>query len=270
MVVQSMLVDCGKTVYEKQFVELAEQMLGYAKENAGRPVADIRKYVVFSTPRVGSTLLCSRLQETGLLGHPTEWFQPKFINAVLMVLNRDQLETEQYVEMILRATATPNDVFGVNIHVEQYMDLLSKNIDLLKIGFHHVYWVQRRDKFKQAYSYAKANKTGFWNKGHELDAGFQHGLEVEIEPTEFCNALSKICTSFNQYERHIKPRVQVDREYCYLDIVADYCHKAVNGILADFRLEPFQLSPKLKMQAQSTDYDKAQILKLKQFFGLTD
>lgn len=270
MVDQSTLVNCGKEIHEKKLQELAMDVVARARENSGRSLAGLRKYVVFSTPRVGSTLLARRLEETGLLGRPEEWFNPDFINAILKVLNCDSLDIDKYLDMILRATATPNGIFGVNIHVHQYTHLLGLNMDLLKIGFDQVYWLQRRDKIKQAYSWCKGFKTQCWSKSHEREAGFADGMSVDIRPREVAEFLQYICKDREYYETEIKQRVRVNREFFYLDIVADRCFEAVNSILADFDLNPVELAPEMQMKPQTNDYDKDQILKIKQFFGLAN
>ena len=268
MVDQSTLVNCGKEIHEKKLQELATEMIARARANAGRSVAGLRKYVVFSTPRVGSTLLAKRLEETSLLGRPEEWFNPDFINAVLLVLKCDTLDIDQYLDMVMRATSTPNGIFGVNIHVHQYTHLLGLNMDLLKIGFDHVYWLQRRDKVKQAYSWCKGFKTQCWSKSHEREAGFANGVPVEIQPREVAEFLQYICKDREYFETRIKPQVGLTREFCYLDMISDRCFSAVNSILADYGLDPVELEPEMQMKPQTSAYDQEQILKIKQFFGL--
>lgn len=268
MTILSTPVDCGKEIHERKLQELARDVIARAEANAGRSTAGIRKYLVLSTPRVGSTLLARRLEETGLLGRPEEWFNPEFINAILKVMNRENLDIDQYVEMILRATATPNGIFGVNIHVHQYTHLLGQNMDLLRLGFDHIYWLQRRDKIKQAYSWCKGFKTQCWSKSHEREAGFPDGMTVDIKPREVAEFLQYICKDREYYENEIRPRVRVDREFFYLDIVADRCFSAVNSILGDFGLDPVDLAPEMQMKQQTNPFDQEQIVKIKQFFGL--
>lgn len=265
---QSTIVDCGKDIHEKKLLEMARSVIERAQRHADRPTSGIRKYLVLSTPRVGSTLLARRLEETGQLGRPEEWFNPEFINAILKVMDRDILDIDQYVDMILRATATPNGIFGVNIHVHQYTHLLSQNMDLLKIGFEHIYWLQRRDKIKQAYSWCKGFKTQCWSKSHEREAGFPDGINVDIKAREVAEFLQYICKDREFFENEIRPKVRVDRELFYLDIVADRCFSAVNSILGDFGLDPVELAPEMQMKPQTNPFDQEQILKIKHFFGL--
>jgi LPS sulfotransferase NodH len=102
-------------------------------------------YLVCATPRSGSTLLCHELDETGLAGHPQEYFEAlrrsgvprrpheyfdpeRHPNIVERLAFREMLEGapkpnplwqpdtyDQYLEWALSEGTTPNGVFGAKL-----------------------------------------------------------------------------------------------------------------------------------------------------------
>lgn len=260
-------LEVGKETGQKVIQRLADELIARSQRNGLVERASIRKYLLLSTPRVGSTLLTKRLKETKVLGESEEWFTPPLVDAVLNTLGTKTLDTDQYFQMVLNATVGESRVFGLNLHVHQYVNLLKTGVDLMNIGFDRVYWLRRRDKIKQAYSWCKAHTTQCFSKDDEVAAGFPEGLDVDLAPSQVAEFLRMICSDCEYYEREFKPKHKVDREFFYLDIVADNCQEAVNGILADFGYPPYELAPRLPMKAQTRDFEKEQINRLKQYFG---
>ncbi|MFM7593060.1 MAG: Stf0 family sulfotransferase [Isosphaeraceae bacterium] len=125
-------LNCGKAFHEKQLRDLATYITYRAKAAQNRSISDYRKYLIFSTPRVGSTLLTKQIQQTNQLGSPEEWFNPDFITAFLGLQNTPTMDFNLFAEQVIRGSATPNNVFGVNVHVHQYHQLLNSGIDLFK------------------------------------------------------------------------------------------------------------------------------------------
>lgn len=261
------LNDVGRANGERSNQRLAEELIERSRRSGFVDRGQVRKYLLLSTPRVGSTLLTKRLKETKLLGEPDEWFTPPLVDAVLNTLGTKTLDTDQYFQMVLNATVGESRIFGLNLHVHQYVNLLKTGVDLMNIGFERIYWLRRRDKIKQAYSWCKAHTTQCFSKDDEVAAGFPEGLDVELTPAQVADFLRMICSDSEYYEREFKTKHKVDREFFYLDIVADNCQEAVNGILADFGFPPYELAPRLPMKAQTRDFEKEQIIRLKQYFG---
>ena len=109
------------------------------------PVAPTRSYLVCATPRSGSTLLCQLLDDTGLAGHPEEYFealrhsglprQPheyfdpdRHANIVERLAFREMPDRpatpnelwvteryDRYLAWALDAGTTPNGVFGAKL-----------------------------------------------------------------------------------------------------------------------------------------------------------
>lgn len=125
--------------------------------------AALRKsYVIASSFRSGSTLLCVRLWETGVLGAPWEYLN--FHNEMPLMMSRLQPRSpEDYIEKLLACRTSSNGVFGVKAHfhdfsagIERYQGLLDRLSPITYI------YIDRRDKLAQAVSMAKAHQTDAW------------------------------------------------------------------------------------------------------------
>jgi LPS sulfotransferase NodH len=139
-----------------------------------------RSYVLCGTPRTGSTLLCSSLYSTGVLGRPESYFREP---DEVAWATRFGLATEgghvrdyrAFVNAALSAGTSNNGVFGVRImwgSLERMMeglgqvpgkpDLLILEKALGPLTFVHL---RREDIAAQAVSWCRAEQTGYWQQG---------------------------------------------------------------------------------------------------------
>lgn len=130
-------------------------------------------YLVCGTPRSGSSLLCEALKNTGLAGVPEEYFwrddEPSW---------SERWGVSSYADYVCAAMAhgtTPNGVFGTKVmwgYMDDFLDKLRRisgggdvpTHELLAAtfpGLRYV-WITRRDKVRQAVSFARAIQTGVW------------------------------------------------------------------------------------------------------------
>src|SRR5258707_11620961 len=84
----------------------------------------IHAYLVCSTPRSGSTLLCDALAKTGLAGNPGEFFDPKYTE--IFSRKYSILRREEYLKSIMEHCTSPNGVFGAKIHSFQLRHLAAE------------------------------------------------------------------------------------------------------------------------------------------------
>ncbi|MBV9688709.1 MAG: glycosyltransferase [Ktedonobacteraceae bacterium] len=138
-----------------------------------RTVQPQTSYLIASTARTGSYLLCEALSQTGLAGRPTEYF----VGSMMLSLQREWgiSSLSEYLNKVLELGTTPNGVFGMKAHLSQFRLLLSAlqkiavdqgltGEDLLSTVFPHLsyIWITRRDKVQQAISFLKAAQTNLW------------------------------------------------------------------------------------------------------------
>lgn len=118
------------------------------------------KYAIVCSPRSGSTHLCSLLTSTKRAGNPEEFFNPeKYNDTDCSVFDK------KYVECIMNATKTDNNVFGTKV-----VDLNQlKNIQVAGFEPSHYIWLRREDKVLQAISLYKAWYSGVWSDTPNID-----------------------------------------------------------------------------------------------------
>lgn len=138
-----------------------------------RTIQPHTSYLICSTHRSGGHLLCEVLRQTGLAGRPTEYFRQGFM---LSLSRRWGISSfNGYLNKVLELGTTPNSVFGMKVHMNQFCPLLDAlqqipeyqeltASQLLSSVFPNLsyIWLTRRDKVRQAVSYLKADQTGIW------------------------------------------------------------------------------------------------------------
>lgn len=128
----------------------------------GRSVPVRQSYVIASSFRSGSTLLCVRLWETGVLGAPWEYLN--FHNEMPLMMSRLQpCSPEDYIEKLLACRTSSNGVFGIKAHFHDFSAGIERYTGLLDCLSPITYiYINRRDKLAQAVSMAKAHQTDSW------------------------------------------------------------------------------------------------------------
>lgn len=129
------------------------------------PVAGpTRSYVIASTPRSGSTLLCDLLLATGRLGVPTEYFNNK--DAVKATAERLGLPhpppIDGYLREVRRRRTSANGVFGTKLHFHQAAERLPHPVFRRFLAESRFVWLRRRDLLAQSISLALAWQTDRW------------------------------------------------------------------------------------------------------------
>lgn len=206
-------------------------------------------------------MFCRKIEETGRLGWPGEWINDRYASA--LTESAGKLRADAYLDLIVRGTATSNGIFGINFHVHQYQRWKERGLDLLKMGFRKIYWIERRDKVAQAFSLAKAMKTDLWSKEIEIAAGYPHGVNVEITPLDVAKSLASITAEVDAVSG-LFPKI--DRCFYYEDLAADGGNAALNAVLADFGQELISNAPN-SFQRQSADTDQQACDRIRRYFS---
>ncbi|WP_417450510.1 Stf0 family sulfotransferase [Kordiimonas sp.] len=189
------------------------------------------KYAVISTPRCGSTMFCDKLHKTGVLGNPMEWFNLRYIKAYAKAKGIKRLAFEQYTRDVILRTASSNGIFGVNIHVHQYATAKDNGVDLLDlIGVDKVYYIYRRDKLAQVYSYAKAIATDVWTS-HVKPTPERAEKWRNVQDYQILNYLAQQAAWEAIYAEQLEARTA--SSFCYEDILRDGEDSSYRKILSD-------------------------------------
>jgi LPS sulfotransferase NodH len=174
-------------------------------------------YLVAATQRSGSTLLCRALEDTGVAGRPEEYFlcgPPEafpagwtFWEDGIFARPHGEMDREGYLDLVFRLGTTPNGVFGAKLMWNNVPWVLERLWELPRFAgldpaatLHallpnlHVIRLTRRDRVRQAVSWARAAQDGVWVVSdtepaapaiepaydHDLIAGLE-GLLAEAE-----------------------------------------------------------------------------------------
>jgi trehalose 2-sulfotransferase len=121
-----------------------------------------RSYVIAFEERSGSTMLCSLLAKTGMLGTPEEFLNPR--GPMQMYLGRGRArDLESYWAYVRNALVTPNGVLGMKTTYPDFMPFVNAGgLERLlePVQFIHL---TRTDVLRQAVSSALARKRDLWH-----------------------------------------------------------------------------------------------------------
>ena len=229
-----------------------------------KDVTNIKKKILFlSIPRSGSTFLCDVLTKHGGLGFPEEWLNPVHINEFSKYI-APQLKggssLKEYCWFLLNKTSSENGYFSTNMHVYNYKWWREKKIDWIEeLGFDHVYFISRKDKYAQAYSYALANVTADWRQMTEKKRG---KIVKEVTLLKVLEYLKIILEQEMFYEQELKSYVQ--REFFYEDFAGEDLEKTVQTICEDVGISFTNISES-KYKVQRYNYDQSILKEFRNF-----
>jgi trehalose 2-sulfotransferase len=130
----------------------------------------MRTFIIATTPRTGSNLLCESLRATGIAGNPTELFcfSSRQNNRQRWQLPADT-PFNKYFKTAIDQLMTPNGVFGVKVHWSQLVWLAAENpphkpTSVLKALFPDAVYINlyRSDVRSQAISFYRASESNKW------------------------------------------------------------------------------------------------------------
>lgn len=225
--------------------EHLEHMMAELCRRPDRGVTPGFRIAVLSTPRCGSSLFCDAMSQTGRLGEPLEYFNPRYIAAFSRVMGRNRVNLAEYKSFIENATTSPNGIFSVNIHVGQVEALEQRGLRLPIQHFDHVIYLWRQNRVRQAYSLAKANATDQWSadleQARELTAD-------DVSPTACITALYQIAHQVEVFEQRF--RSLTAKSYVYETFAQDPAG-AVADVAGDIGVDAGGLDVRPRMQRQS-------------------
>lgn len=204
--------------------------------------------VVASTPRSGSTLLCSALERTGLVGVPREYLLPRFLESGHRVLGvphptareawrrlrrRLRLEREwwgyweidpatmaAYIQGLVARRSYANGIFSLKIHWQHFEQAR-------RMGFcpsqlpQPITWIyiERRDRIAQAVSLEKARRSGAFVANEERAHRVDH---LPYDDGRILSAYALLLQGANGWERYFKSAGITPVPVIYEDLAADY------------------------------------------------
>jgi LPS sulfotransferase NodH len=125
-------------------------------------VQPTKAYIVASSYRCGSTHLCHRLWETGLMGAPWEYFNyENDMRAMSFRLGANGVA--DYLAKLVACRTSRNGVFGAKAHFHHFEAALKGFPGMLNaVPSVRFIYIRRRDRIAQAVSMAKSIQTNAW------------------------------------------------------------------------------------------------------------
>ena len=152
-----------------------------------RPARPARTFVLASTPRTGSTLLCRLLWDTGRVGAPKEYLNPmqvrdwevrfgtrtsrwrhRLLRGPLLALSGcagwPDARLRAHLHRVRARRTGPSGWFGLKVHQHHFRDVFVGPGRAVEAILGPVTWLRttREDRLAQAISWARALQTGRW------------------------------------------------------------------------------------------------------------
>ena len=237
-----------------------------------------RLLVIASVERTGSTLLCSILRGTQAAGAPEEYLNiqtknfarlrkmvgaPKLrLSQLPMALARlatgrypwkdissfSQVSFRDYLLAVARERTTPNGVFGVKMHWNQYKR------HMLDLGFDVNVWevpvcwvrITRENELRQAISFVRAAQSESWNSNMQVVREPIYDAEAII------SALNRITEENTRWDTYFAEKGIVPLHITYEQLIQNM-DSTVRKVMA-FIDSPVDVvpAPQTKKQSEST------------------
>lgn len=177
-------------------------------------------YIICATERSGSTMLCSLLAQTGVLGHPDEYLNQR--GGIGFYLKKyPSKNISEYFDQLRRDKASPNGVFGLKTAYVDFEPLVDKALCAELLAPLRFIYLYRKDLLLQAISGALARKTRIWHARNENDSVEASAREVEFSERAILKTLELIIKERQLWERFFALHSVEPLQISYEQIVAD-------------------------------------------------
>jgi LPS sulfotransferase NodH len=211
----------------------------------------ILPYLIFFTGRCGSGLLNGRLADTGLCGQPDEYFNETRAERLVPLLGTRSFP--DYFQALVRRTASYGR-FGAAVDPFRFASL-APLIDIAGVfapAQAVFFWLTRRDIVGQAWSYAKAKKTGLW---HEYADGSEERSEIPadttIADTDWWREIIYILLGEQRMEAYFAATGIAPRRLTYEALIADRSGTTA-GVLHALSCRPDEIARRLPTLSDKT------------------
>jgi len=157
------------------------------------------RYLIASSPRTGSNMLCRALWLSGLAGAPDQYLNADHMLDFCQRENRpertlvsyefwqsmfwvNRIGIEEYLRFMENVRTTPNGVFGLRMHASNFFQDHLLNVSLREILTHfRIIRLVRQDYVAQAISFIVAAKHNAWIDDPEWHAGGSPSIDGHLK-----------------------------------------------------------------------------------------
>jgi LPS sulfotransferase NodH len=133
----------------------------------------VKSYLICAIPRTGSYLLCDMLGATGVAGRPNEYFSGSY--QAHWSKRWGVTDYDSYLRRVIQVGTTQNGIMGVKSHPWQFNHFARQAAGHAPVPYSerpavldrwfpdlHYVWLRRKDRLRQAISYARSLQTNIW------------------------------------------------------------------------------------------------------------
>jgi LPS sulfotransferase NodH len=191
-----------------------------------------QNYIIATTPRTGSFLLCEGLNSTGVAGNPHEYAAPEDTRSW-----RDYHNCTTHAEYFYRfpdLCRSANGVFGAKLmwlqfvawgqDARRYLHTQAPALDAFRraIGPIRVVRLLRKDRLRQAVSWVRARETGVWSVRRGEPTPAVATRQPSYDPAELARTLDRIHTQNRNWDDALASADLPVLTIYYEDLVATY------------------------------------------------
>ncbi len=177
-------------------VDIFSTVLQDCHQNLEQRSISRKNYIICFTERSGSTMLCSLLKETGVLGMPEEYINPRDVMQSYLEKYRVS-DISQYINILRHCQVCENGIFGMKTCFMDFEPLINQQIIGRSINPVKFIYLTRQDIILQAISAHVARSSGVW---HVAESGIAEP-ECEYDETAILNHVDRLLYERSQWER---------------------------------------------------------------------
>ncbi len=190
----------------------------------------MKGYLLLSLHRSGTYWLCDLANAEAKMGSAGEWLKPKHLGV-----RPEDFTAESFFQLVIQK-ATANGFFGVKIfptHLRWVQEFYGFDFIAECQKRHEVklIFVERRDRMKQAVSFAKSKMTGQWK------STAQRTGEAEYDFDEICRARFYLEEGYAYWRAYFGLRDLKPDSFAYEDLVSDPS-PFLRALTSHFGVEP--------------------------------
>ena len=222
-----------------------------------------QSYIICTTPRSGSNLLCDLLSSCHKMGRPAEFLNVKsflvpFSNKHSLIRDDSSIDMSSYIALVARKFSTQNSVFGIKVLFDQFQPFFKVNSFKQNLQNSHFIWLTRKDVVAQAVSMYIADETNEWTSQDEIRNREQEKTsrrkQVKFDVDKISRFVDKLAYENANWHTFFSVNNIEYKQVFYEDILNDTnntCHRICN--FCDVQTDHvFSLSsPKYKRQGDN-------------------
>ena len=190
--------------------------------NGPHPVR--RRYLLCSSPRVGSTLVGQMLRDTGQAGDPLEYLNPRKFRALLR-RNPAIDSFDAALDFLERYRTSDNGLFGLQLHWRHFNEFFGGDRTLMDAFFQRFdtfAFLRRRDHVAQGISLYRAARTLLWSSiDEDIRQARSHDYD-RFDPAAITDYVGRVTAQDRGWSDYLEAGGRPYLTMYYEDVVANW------------------------------------------------